>query len=143
MISVGIDFDSIMMGQPLMSFEPAIDARGEMWQELEMLHPGNPKAQLEAWIDQVAEHIRLCDEDCMLANSALRPGACDHSAKAMIREAKQSYRAALARLCAEAGLSEPDIAADMLVLLEDGALASRSDTAFKQVAEATLRRHES
>ena len=30
----------------------------QLWDELEILHPGDPKAQLQAWIDQTCRHIR-------------------------------------------------------------------------------------
>ncbi len=95
---------------------------------LEVLHPGDPKAQLQAWIDQTAERI-----------SAGRHTR-DHEHTRMDDDE-------MVGLCRRARLSEPDIAAELLILISEGAESALQYEAaeglgdrFRRAAEATVTR---
>ena len=92
------------------------------WDRYERAHPGDARAQLRAWLMEMAEHVASTDErGCALANAAVELPEKDHPARRVIEEAKMAHRARLVRLCRAAGLSEADLLADELNLLLEGA----------------------
>jgi AcrR family transcriptional regulator len=92
------------------------------WAELEKAHPGDHLAQLRAWLKEMAAHVANADErGCPLVNAAVELPEKGHPARRVIEEAKVALRSRLIRLCGEAGLSEPEMLADELHLLLEGA----------------------
>jgi AcrR family transcriptional regulator len=92
------------------------------WDRYERVYPGDARAQLRAWLMEMAEHVASTDErGCALANAAVELPEKDHPARRVIEEAKMAHRARLVRLCRAAGLSEADLLADELNLLLEGA----------------------
>jgi AcrR family transcriptional regulator len=92
------------------------------WDRLEQAHPGDARAQLRAWLAEMADHLANTDErGCALANAAVELPEKDHPARRVIEEFKVAQRTRLIRLCRAAGLSEPDMLADELHLLLEGA----------------------
>jgi AcrR family transcriptional regulator len=92
------------------------------WARFEQTHPGDPRAQLRAWLEEMAEHVANADQrGCPLANAAIELPERDHPARRVIEEFKVAQRAKLIQLCRAAGLSEPDMLADELHLLLEGA----------------------
>ena len=99
----------------------AEDADG-CWAKLEQAHPGDPRAQLRAWFEEMAEHVASADErGCPLANAAVELPEKDHPARRVIEDFKTAQRVKLIELCRAAGLREPDMLADELSLLLEGA----------------------
>ncbi len=96
-----------------------------LWEELEKASPGNPKAQLRGWMNKMAEHLASKNErGCALANAAVELPGKDHPARPVIEEFKQEQRKRLAKLCKAAGLAQPEMVADELFLLLEGARVS-------------------
>ena len=92
------------------------------WERLRQAHPGDPRAQLRAWLREMAEHAASADErGCPLANAAVELPEKAHPARRVIEDFKVAQRARLVELCAAAGLTEPDMLADELHLLLEGA----------------------
>jgi len=92
------------------------------WTELARLHPGDPLAQIRAWLAGMAAHVADRNErGCALANAAVELPEKDHPARAVIEDCKRRQRDELVRLCGSAGLSEPEMLADELLLLIEGA----------------------
>jgi AcrR family transcriptional regulator len=92
------------------------------WVRFEQAHPGDGRAQLRAWLEEMAEHVANADQrGCPLANAAVELPEKDHPARRVIEEFKVAQRAKLIQLCRTAGLSEPDMLADELHLLLEGA----------------------
>jgi AcrR family transcriptional regulator len=92
------------------------------WARFQAAHPGDPLAQLRAWLTEMAQHLANCDErGCALANAAVELPEKDHPARRVIEEFKVSQRNRLIGLCQAAGLTEPDMLADELYLLLEGA----------------------
>ncbi len=92
------------------------------WDRFAQAHPGDALAQLRAWLEEVAEHVANTDErGCALANAAVELPEKDHPARRVIEEYKTAQRTRLIRLCGAAGLQEPDMLADELHLLLEGA----------------------
>lgn len=98
----------------------------QMWSEVEAAHPGNPLAQLHAWIRVGAECANSNDgRGCDMANAAVELAETDHPARQVIEEFKRKQRDRLAQLAREAGITESELLADTLVLLLEGARVSR------------------
>lgn len=96
-----------------------------VWDELAREHPGDAGAQLEAWIETMAAHIAATDErGCALANAAIELPEKGHPARPVIEGFKKQQRERLAELCRAAGLSQPELVADELFLLLEGARVS-------------------
>ncbi len=90
--------------------------------ELARRHPGDPLAQLRAFVRGSGEHL-ACSENrgCAFANAAVEIPEKDHPARAVIEEHKTHQRTQLARLCREAGYVEPERLADEIFLILEGA----------------------
>jgi AcrR family transcriptional regulator len=98
----------------------------EMWNEVEAAHPGDPLAQLRAWVRLGAECANSDDgRGCDMANVAVELADTDHPARQVIEEFKRKQRDRLAQLAHEAGIADSELLADTLVLLLEGARVSR------------------
>jgi AcrR family transcriptional regulator len=97
--------------------------RGDQcWGACEAAHPGDSLAQLRAWLAEMADHLTNPDDrGCALANAAVELPDKAHPARRVIEEIKLAQRDRLAELARKAGLSEPDVLADELYLLLEGA----------------------
>jgi AcrR family transcriptional regulator len=92
------------------------------WDGYNGAHPGDSLAQIRAWLAEMADHLANADErGCALANAAVELPEKDHPARRVIEEFKVAQRRKLIELCRAAGLSEPDMLADELHLLLEGA----------------------
>src|SRR6195256_3466729 len=97
-------------------------AADRCWDSYERAHPGNSLAQVRAWLADMANHLANADErGCALANAAVELPDKAHPARRVIEEFKVAQRNRLADLCRRAGLSEPEMLADELHLLLEGA----------------------
>jgi AcrR family transcriptional regulator len=97
----------------------------EMWRDIERDHPGDMQAQLKAWLVCAEECVTADDRGCDLANAAVELTADGHPGRRIIEELKIEYRNRLAALCGRAGIPQPEVLADTLTLLLEGARVSR------------------
>src|SRR5262245_17286952 len=93
-----------------------------IWDRLEAAHPGDARAQLRAWLKEMAKHVYASDErGCPLANAAIELPEKDHPARRVVESCKCAQRDRLIALCRAATLSEPELLADELFLIIEGA----------------------
>ena len=116
-----------------------------IWDEFEADHPGDPLAQLHAWVRCGAECVVDDGRGCDMANAAVELADSDHPARHVIEEFKTAHRDRLARLCSDAGIVKADMLADALWLLIEGARVSRQSVGatgpcgrFIAIAEAVI-----
>jgi AcrR family transcriptional regulator len=96
-----------------------------LWTELEASHPDDPGGQLRGWLIAMQAHVVDTDQrGCALANAAVELPEKDHPAKCVIEQYKADQRGKLVALCAASGCGEPDLLADELFLLLEGAQVS-------------------
>jgi AcrR family transcriptional regulator len=92
------------------------------WHAYERSHPGDPLAQIRAWLAEAADHLANSGErGCALANAAIELPDKSHPARPVIETYKMAQRNRLINLCRRAGLTEPEMLADELHLLLEGA----------------------
>jgi AcrR family transcriptional regulator len=92
------------------------------WQRYGQRHPQDALAQLRAWLREAAEQIASRgDRGCALANAAIELPEKDHPARRVIAECKTAHRERLVALCRAAGLADPEMLADELHLILEGA----------------------
>lgn len=92
------------------------------WERFAQAHPGDAPAQLRAWLAEMAAHVTCGDaRGCPLVNAAVELPEKNHPARRVIEAHKNAQRARLAGLCRAAGLNEPELIADELNLLVEGA----------------------
>jgi AcrR family transcriptional regulator len=98
---------------------------GRLWDALEADHPGDPRAQLRGWLMSMQAHVLDTDQrGCALANAAVELPDKEHPARCVIEQYKTAQRDRLAALCGAAGVTEPELLADELFLLLEGAHVS-------------------
>jgi AcrR family transcriptional regulator len=120
------------------------------WDRFDKAHPGDPAAQLRAWLREMAAHLAASDErGCPLVNAAIELPEKDHPARRVIEEHKNAQRERLVELCRAACLGEPDLLADELNLLLEGARvtaqsvgAADLDARLVRMGEAMIKLHE-
>jgi AcrR family transcriptional regulator len=96
-----------------------------VWAEIEQAHAGKPKEQLLAWLDFIAEFkLGTTERGCAFANAAVELPEPDHPARRVIEECKSRHRGLIIELCRKAGLCDPELLADELFLLAEGARLS-------------------
>jgi AcrR family transcriptional regulator len=92
------------------------------WEQRAARSPNDARAQLRAWLKEMADHIGASDNrGCALANAAVELPEPDHPARRVIEAFKTAQRERLIDLCVAADLTEPDLLADELFLLLEGA----------------------
>jgi len=119
------------------------------WDRLEADYPGEPSAQLRAWLKNMAAHVASGNErGCALANAAVELPEKDHPARRVIEAFKTAQRERLVQLCAAASLAEPEMLADELFLLLEGARVTAQsmgrkglDDRLVRMGEAMIRAH--
>jgi AcrR family transcriptional regulator len=102
-----------------------------VWAGFEAAHPGDPLAQLHAWVRCGAECVIGDGRGCDMVNAAVELAESDHPARCVIEEFKTAQRDRLARLCRNAGIAKADLLADALSLLIEGARVSRQSAGIE------------
>jgi AcrR family transcriptional regulator len=98
---------------------------GHFWDQLAASHPGDPRGQLRGWLTAMQAHVLDADRrGCALANAAVELPEKEHPARCVIEQYKRSQRERLVALCGAAGVGEPELLADELFLLLEGAHVS-------------------
>jgi AcrR family transcriptional regulator len=115
------------------------------WVDIDTAHPGDPMAQLHAWVACAAEYAIADGHGCDIANAAVELTAPDHPARKVVEEFKTVQRARLADLCRATGIAQPDLLTDALILLIEGARVNWQSVGsvgpgarFAQIAEAVI-----
>jgi AcrR family transcriptional regulator len=102
----------------------AADA-GRFWDDLGAANPGDPRAQLRGWLAAMEAHVVDADQrGCALANAAIELPEKEHPARRVIEQFKTAQRDRLIALCGATGIAEPELLADELFLLIEGARVS-------------------
>jgi AcrR family transcriptional regulator len=97
----------------------------EVWADIEAASPGDPVGQLYGFVEKAANFIAGDERGCDLANAAVELTEEGHPGLRVIEDFKVRQRDRLAGLCGAAGASQPDLLADALMLLIEGARVSR------------------
>ena len=95
------------------------------WDEAMAAHPADPRAQILAFFQRLAE--RSSKEDyrgCSLTNAAVEYPDADHPARQVAQAHKRDLRARLRDKAAELGAADPDGLGDALTILVEGAYVS-------------------
>ncbi|MGH7035714.1 MAG: TetR/AcrR family transcriptional regulator [Stellaceae bacterium] len=112
----------VLIAECLLGLVGELDAA---WAEIAETHRGDPLGQLRAWLRRVGEFkLSEADRGCAFVNAAAELADKDHPARRVIEAYKTQNRERLIRLCEEAGLVEPDLLADKMFLLCEGARVS-------------------
>ena len=111
----------------------------EVWAEIEAENPGDPVGQLYGFMEKAARFIAEDVRGCDLANAAIELTEAGHPGLRVIEEFKMRQRDRLTRICKAAGASQPDLLADTLFLLIEGARVSRRSVGTKGPSANLLR----
>jgi len=120
------------------------------WERRAAQFPGDLRAQLRAWLKEMAGYIGAAgNRGCALANAAVELPERDHPARRVIETFKKAQRARLVELCVAAGLQDPEMLADELFLLLEGARVTAQcmgrdglDARLVRMGEAMIAAHQ-
>jgi AcrR family transcriptional regulator len=113
------------------------------WDRLAAACPGDALAQLRAWIAKMAERLARADErGCALVNAAVELPEKSHPARRVIEEFKTAERARLTQVCRATGLSDPDVLAEELHLMLEGARVTAQSVGRDGLSERVMRMSE-
>jgi AcrR family transcriptional regulator len=97
----------------------------ELWERLSCDHPGDPHAQLEGWVAYVEDVLtNRGDRGCAIANAAVELRESNHPARKIIDNYKTRKRERLVALFRDADYADPELLADEVFLLFEGARIS-------------------
>ncbi|WP_395018355.1 TetR/AcrR family transcriptional regulator [Dongia sp.] len=92
------------------------------WDDLIARHPADPKALILAWLkDMGALMTRPESRGCPMVNAAVELPDPDHPGRKVIEQHKLAIRDRLAAACRKAGLAHPELLADQIHMLVEGA----------------------
>jgi AcrR family transcriptional regulator len=110
------------------------------WDKLAARHPGDPRAQLRAWLEDMARLVDSGDQrGCALANAAVELPEKDHPARRVIEAFKTAQRNRITQLCAAADLAQPELLADELFLLLEGVRVTAQSMGRAGLGERLMR----
>jgi AcrR family transcriptional regulator len=92
------------------------------WDAMAVNFAGNPEAEIKAWLDAVSSCVTDAGaRGCVMANASVELPEKAHPAHAVIESFKRGTRERLVTLFRAAGLIEPEVLADEVFLLIEGA----------------------
>ncbi|SEB93892.1 transcriptional regulator, TetR family [Rhizobiales bacterium GAS188] len=116
-----------------------------IWDLLDEKYQTDKLGELHAWVRLAADCVVADGRGCDMANAAIELTESDHPARRVIEEFKTAQRNRLANLCRAAEVTHPDLLADALSLLFEGARVSRQSVGaegpsarFVRMAEAII-----
>lgn len=110
------------------------------WRKLADEHPGDAMAQLHAWLQIAAEQVTdPASRGCAIANAAVELPEKNHPARCVIEQCKRNSHDRLAELCRAAKIAQPELLADQLFMLLEGALVCTQATGRNGPAEQFVR----
>jgi len=96
-----------------------------VWDDLEAAHPGDPLAQIRAWLHSVGGHGEGIDHSgCAMMSAAIQIADPEHPGRKAVEAAQRTHRERLVALCRSAELRDPELLADQLFLLVEGSRAA-------------------
>jgi AcrR family transcriptional regulator len=99
-----------------------VKAVEQHWDDLLARHPADPKALIMAWLkDMGALMTRPESRGCPMVNAAVELPDPDHPGRKVIEQHKLAIRDRLAAACRKAGLAHPELLADQIHMLVEGA----------------------
>jgi AcrR family transcriptional regulator len=93
------------------------------WHEVSPSCADDPRRLLKLWLDFSFDR-KTHSRGCALANAAVQLPDKDHPARRVIEDNKRLFRDMTVKLCRDAGLDDPEVLADELFLLCEGAHVS-------------------
>ncbi|HUZ75828.1 MAG TPA: helix-turn-helix domain-containing protein [Stellaceae bacterium] len=89
-------------------------------------HAGDPLGELFAWLRFLGEYkTNEAHRGCAFVNTAIELPDRNHPARRVVEDYKRQARERLVTMCRSASLDDPDLVADEIFLLCEGALVSR------------------
>jgi AcrR family transcriptional regulator len=113
------------------------------WDEIVAEHPGDPAAQLVSWARRTAQQLALMEErGSPILNALAELPETDHPARRVIDEHRAREVQRLADACRAAGFAEPELEADQIYVVLEGAKACVQCIGLRRAGELLVRQVE-
>jgi AcrR family transcriptional regulator len=117
-----------------------VSRKEAIWNDIAAQHVGDPGAQLIAWSKATAAKFAEIEErGSAIHNAIAELPATDHPARVVIDQHRVKEHKQIAKLCREAGFPEPELTADELSFLIEGAKSCVPSIGLKRVGENLVR----
>lgn len=120
--------------------ERLTESYSDVLDQLAAEHPDSPRQQLLGFTDFIVRDLQRAGyRGCPFTNTLAELPEADHPARALIQAHKQRQFARLTALCVQSGVSEPELVAQELTLLLEGAQVVAQNKGIEQVGEQLSR----
>ncbi|GAB7531171.1 TetR/AcrR family transcriptional regulator [Pseudomonas sp. 3A(2025)] len=120
--------------------ERLAESYSDVLDQLAAEHSDSPRQQLLGFADFIAQDLQRAGyRGCPFTNTLAELPEADHPARALIQAHKQRQFARLTALCVQSGVSEPELVAQELTLLLEGAQVVAQNKGIEQVGEQLSR----
>jgi AcrR family transcriptional regulator len=117
-----------------------VQQQNEIWNDLADRNPGDARAQLVEWFRRMAKKMSEMDgHGCPFSNSLAELHDSDHPGRRLIEEFKSRGRERFVRLCRQAGVKSPEVVADELFFLFEGAQLTAQSLGQKGIGQRVFR----
>jgi AcrR family transcriptional regulator len=114
--------------------------KNNVWTQVQAEHPDDARAQLQGWLRAAAAQVTdPRSRGCAIANAAVELPEKDHPARCVIEQFKQEARERLVEVCRAAKITQPELLADQLFMLLEGALVCTQATGRDGPADQFVR----
>jgi AcrR family transcriptional regulator len=111
-----------------------------VWDEIVALYPDDPRAQLVAWSRRTAAALAQMEgRGSAILNALAELPEADHPARRVIDEHRRNEHHRIIDLCRRADFPEPELTADELYFLLEGAKSCVQCIGMKRVGEHLMR----
>jgi len=110
------------------------------WDEIVAQHPDDPGAQLVSWSRRTGQALAQMEErGSAILNALAELPEAEHPARLVIDEHRRQEHRRIMELCRQAGFPEPELTADELYFLLEGAKSCVQCIGMKRVGEHLMR----
>lgn len=110
-----------------------------VFDDLEAKHPGDARAQLLGWVHYIVDNLyKVSHRGCPFVNSIAELPDRNHPARVLVEQHKARQAQRVTRLCEQAGIPEPDMAAAELTFLLEGGQVTAQNMSIPRADERLL-----
>jgi AcrR family transcriptional regulator len=110
-----------------------------VFDDLQAKYPSDPRAQLLGWVHFIVDNLyKVSHRGCPFVNSIAELPDRNHPARLLVEQHKARQAQRVARLCEQAGIAQPEMAAAELTFLLEGGQITAQNMGIPRADEVLL-----